>query len=140
MEEAKAVPKLKKFVEGEVRRYEQAHIIWGILSGWIAIKKKTITYGELAELMGYSPHAGRTLGAALGIVSIYCLYNKLPPISVIVVGKVTKVPGWQEMIRHGETLESEQKLVFSTPWYTYRTPTVGTLRKANDHLNWKDYI
>jgi hypothetical protein len=59
------------------------------LTGIVLSGRKTITYGELAELMGYGKQAGRTLAGALGLVSIYCLYNGLPPLSVIVVRKDT---------------------------------------------------
>lgn len=134
------VPKLKPFVPGETRRYEQAHIIWVILTGIVLSGRKTITYGELAELMGYGKQAGRTLAGALGLVSIYCLYNGLPPLSVIVVRKDTEEPGWLDMIRNGKTLQDEQKEVHQTDWHHYRVPLVGTFRKANDSLNWKEVL
>lgn len=134
------VPKLKSFVPGDTRRYEQAHIIWIILTGIVLSGRKSITYGELAELMGYGKQAGRTLAGALGLVSIYCLYNGLPPLSVIVVRKNTDEPGWLDMIRHGRTLQDEQKEVHQTYWHHFRVPSVGTFRKANESLNWQQVL
>ena len=136
-----SIPKIKAFPETGSRREEQAHFIWIALSSWCLFNKnKTITYGELAKLIGYSAQAGRTLAEALGTVSLYCLYNNLPPLSCIVVAKNSNSPGWEGMILSGSSLEKEQERVWSTSWNLYRTPTVGTLRKTREELNWDDFI
>lgn len=136
-----SIPKLKKLPMVGSRREEQAHFVWISLVSWILFhKNETITYGTLAELLGYSPQAGRTLAEALGTVSLYCLYNKLPPLSCIVVAKNSNSPGWEGMIPPGSSLEEEQKKVWSINWNLYRTPSVGTLRKVRENLNWDDVI
>ncbi|HDO1314066.1 MGMT family protein [Aeromonas veronii] len=135
------IPKLKSLPASGARRYEQAHFIWIILSGWVLFNPgKTITYGELAKLLGYQPQAGITLGNALGIVSLYCLYNDLPPLSCIVVIKDTNTPGWEDLIPKGSTLEEEQRKVWNTKWHLYRTPSSGTLRRTREELEWADYL
>jgi hypothetical protein len=135
------VPKLKKLPASGSRRHEQAHFIWIILSGWVLFNKgKTLSYGELAEFLGYSPQAGRTLADPLGIVSIYCLENNLPPLSCIVVAKGSNTPGWEGMIPTDSTLELEQNKVWNTRWHLFRVPSVGTFRKAQEQLDWSSYI
>lgn len=138
-EKSKKLPKLKSLPSTGARRYEQAHAIWNVLSGLVLHKDKaTITYGELAELLGYPSKAGITLSEALGIVSTYCLYNDLPPISVLVVEKNSGIPGWLGMIPEGSTYKKEQKKVHKTKWYLFRTPTVGTLRRVREELDWPE--
>jgi len=137
----KAIPVLKEFTPGDTRRYEQAHMIWFILSGYIHANRRDetfITYGELAELMGYGRRARRGLREALVLVSLYSLYNKLPPTSVIVVNQDTEEPGFQGMLRSGYTLADEQKAVFATNWYRFRVPSPGTFRKVAENLTWDD--
>ncbi|MEQ9886192.1 hypothetical protein [Pectobacterium zantedeschiae] len=137
----KTVPELKEFTPGNTRRYEQANMIWYILSGYAHANKesgKLITYGELAELMGYGRRAGRGLKEALALVSLYSLYNNLAPMSVIVVNQVTEEPGFLEMLREGRTLAQEQNAVFDTNWYKYRVPSPGTFRKVAENLSWDD--
>lgn len=135
------VPELKEFTPGDTRRYEQAHMIWFILSGYIYANKQSgrfITYGQLAELMGYGRRAGRGLREALGLVSLYSLYNGLPPMSVIVVNQETEEPGFKEMIRKGRSLAQEQNAVFECDWFKYRVPSPGTFRKVAENLGWDD--
>ncbi|MEJ5067435.1 hypothetical protein WH292_06070 [Enterobacter sp. MYb186] len=137
----KVIPELKEFTPGDTRRYEQAHMIWFILSGHIHANQKDgtfITYGELAELMGYGRRAGRGLREALALVSLYSLYNKLPPMSVVVVNQDTEEPGFQDMLRPGYSLADEQNAVFNTNWYRYRVPSPGTFRKVAENLSWDD--
>jgi len=132
---------LKKLPSSGARQYEQAHFIWNVLAAWVQYRKKElITYGELAIILGYEPQAGRTLAPALGMVSLYCLYNDLPPLSCIVVAKGSKKPGWEGMIPENSTSAKEQKKVWKTNWHLYRTPTAGTFRKVKEELSWNDYI
>ncbi|EMW6876215.1 hypothetical protein AAFF89_003953 [Providencia stuartii] len=135
------IPKLKSLSHSGARREEQACFIWITLTGWVAHNKnKTITYGQLAELLGYSPQAGRTLSEALGTVSLYCLYNNLPPLSCIVVSKNTNTPGWEGMIPSDSSLEEEQNRVWNTSWNLYRTPSISTFRRTREQLDFDDYI
>lgn len=138
---SKQIPKLKRLELTGARRNEQAHFVWIVLTGWVQYRNgKTVTYGELAELMGYERQAGRTLAEALGMVSLYCLYNGLPPLSCIVVARNSNAPGWEGMIPHGSSVLKEQKRVWKTKWLQFRTPLPGTFRRVKEELNWNDFI
>ncbi|MGL5335984.1 MAG: hypothetical protein ACRC9R_07555 [Enterovibrio sp.] len=135
------ITRLVRFPEKGARRYEQAHAIWNILSALVLFRpQETITYGELAELLGYPAQAGRTLQEALGCVSLYCRENDLPPLSCIVVNKQTNMPGWEGMIPEGETLEEAQEGVWDTQWHLYRTPAIGVFKRVLEELSWDDYF
>lgn len=135
------IPKLKPLPPTGARRHEQAHFIWIALSAWVQHQKdRIITYGELAILLGYEAQAGRTLADALGMVSLYCLYNDLPPLSCIVVPKNSDSPGWEGMIPNGSSVSKEQKRVWKTKWHLFRTPSPGTFRRVKQNLDWDDYI
>ena len=135
------IPKLKPLPSAGARRHEQAHFVWIALAGWVQHHNgETITYGELAELLGYESKAGRTLSEALGMVSLYCLYNDLPPLSCIVVARISNTPGWEGMIPEGSSLKKEQKRVWNTEWQLYRTPSPGTFRRVQEELDWDDFI
>lgn len=135
------IPKLKQLPSIGARRYEQAHFVWIALAGWVQHhKRETITYGKLAELLGYDAQAGRTLSEALGMVSLYCLYNDLPPLSCIVVAKTSNTPGWEGMIPSDSSLDAEQKKVWKTQWHLFRTPSPGTFRRVKAELDWDDFL
>lgn len=135
------IPKLKPLPSTGARRHEQAHFVWIALAGWVQHHNgDTVTYGELAELLSYESKAGRTLSEALGMVSLYCLYNDLPPLSCIVVAKTSNTPGWEGMIPEGSSLKKEQKRIWNTEWQLYRTPSPGTFRRVQEELDWDDFI
>lgn len=135
------IPKLKPLPRSGARRHEQAHFIWIALSGWVQHHRgETITYGQLAELLGYEPQAGRTLAEPLGAVSLYCLYNGLPPLSCIVVGRNSNSPGWEGMIPDGSSLVQEQKRASKVSWHHFRTPTPGTFRRVREELDWDEFM
>lgn len=76
----------------------------------------TLTYGELAQAMGLSPQAGRTLGRQLGIVGYCCIENGLPALNSIVVNATTGVPGDWVVLSKGNTVAQEQHAVFRQDW------------------------
>lgn len=125
-------PLIKKFERGD-RLHVQAQQIWLILVAFVENNKSngvsTITYGELAELMGHSSRqAGRTLGRQLGIIGHLCLKNNLPPLNSIVVNQQTKVPGSEVVISPRGNVDTDQQAVFQTNWFEFRVPTTGTFR------------
>ncbi len=135
------IPKIKPLPSTGARRYEQAHFVWIALAGWTQHRVgKTLTYGELAKLLGYGAQAGHTLSKALGMISLYCRYNDLPPLSCIVVAKNSNTPGWEGMVPKGSSLTKEQKRVWKTQWHLFRTPSPGTFRRVQEELVWEDFI
>jgi hypothetical protein len=132
MDEIRAI---RHYGEGD-RLHIQAQRIWLILAAFVSspIRKttdrKTLTYGELAELMGYDRRAGHTLSRQLGIVGHYCLQNGLPTLNAIVVNQNTGEPGDDVVLTKGHTPKEERKAVMATNWFEYGVPSTGTLRKV----------
>lgn len=130
------IPPVKYFQRGD-RLYVQAQQIWLILVSKIMSSSRNpnlpfkITYGEVAEAMGYpNRQAGHTIGRQLGIVGVYCKMNNLPPLNTIVVNQATGEPGDEVVVRNGKTVVQEQRAVMKQDWYAVRVPTTGTFRKV----------
>lgn len=134
----------KHFVKGDPL-YVQAQQTWIILTGFVMMPKypvhdsnirrkmhELIAYSELAELMG-RPGAQNMLSRQLGIVGHYCVMNELPPLNIIVVNKVSELPGDGAVLREGRTIKDEMSAVEKFNWFSVRPPTVGALRKVYDH-------
>jgi hypothetical protein len=127
-----SIPAARRFARGD-RLAIQAQRIWLILSGWAALMKRTITYGELANLMGHADkRAGHVLARQLGIVGRYCTVNDLPPLNAIVVNGTTKMPGHDVVLRAGRTAKQEIQAVLKEDWFSIRVPTTGTFRQIWD--------
>lgn len=92
--------------------------------------RETITYGEVADLMGYDSRAGHTLGRHLGVLGWYCLENELPMLNAIVVGKASGEPGDEVLLAKGKTVAKSQKAVYDFDWFSVRPPSTGALRKV----------
>ena len=118
------------------RVYAQADRIWAILTGFVMWShRRTITYGELAEKMGYETRsAGHTLGRPLELVGRACLETGLPPLNVIVVTKLGQ-PGDEVLICPGSTVEADQAAVHETNWFEWQAPSTGYLRKIWETRN-----
>lgn len=126
--------KIRKFARGD-RVYVQAQRIWLILTSFVSSPLRrvgdsgTITYGQLAERMGYDPRAGHTLGRQLGIVGYCCLENGLPALNSIVVS-AHGAPGPEVVLKPGRNVVGEQKAVMSLDWHTVGVPTTAMLRRV----------
>lgn len=125
---------IRQYKEGD-RLHIQAQRIWLILAAFVSspIRKTTdrkmLTYGDLAELMGYDRRAGHTLARQLGIVGHYCLRNGLPTLNSIVVNQNTGEPGDDVVLTKGRSPKEERRAVMATNWLEYGIPSTGTLRK-----------
>jgi len=135
------IPSIKHYDRGD-RLHVQAQRIWLILVAFVMSPTrkpgdpKTITYGEVAELMRYPDRrAGHMLNRQLGIIGEYCRLNGLPALNSIVVNQTTGVPGDEVLLRDGRTVKEEQRAVMTEDWFALRIPTTGTLRKVWDSVN-----
>jgi hypothetical protein len=112
--------------------WEQAELVWMILTAVAMMAartgKKTITYGELAELMGYDSRAGHTLARPLSLVGQMCLATGLPPINVLVVTQHGRQPGDEVLLRPDSTVAADQEAVLAEDWYAWRPPVAGSFR------------
>jgi len=127
---------IRRYQVGD-RIYVQAQRIWLLLAAFVSGPTRkpddpiTLTYGDVAEAMGYDRRAGQTLWRQLGIVGNYCVHNKLPALNSIVVNRISGDPGDEVVLSPGnENPKDEWKAVFKTNWLEFGVPTTGTLRKV----------
>lgn len=118
---------LRRYGKGD-RLYVQAQQIWLILCAQAVFRKRWLTYGDLAELMGKDRKAGRTLARQLGIVGYYCLNCGLPPLNAIVVNQKEDKPGWGVVLTPGNSVEQDQDKVLKYAWLELRPPTIKALK------------
>ena len=151
------VPTIKTYATTGMRDYVRAQQAWMVLTAFVSCcpraisdlekgkvldidsisvrKPKTITYGDLAILMGYEkPQAGHTLGTPLWLVGHYCLKNGLPALNSIVVNQETGKPGPGVVKHPGREYTEDQRLVMNTHWFKYRTPSISAFRKMAEEL------
>ncbi len=130
---------LKVFEKGQTIHDRAAHI-WQILVPWVTWKMKDqmrpglITYGRLAEELGYSPQAGRTLAKPLGSLANFCKRESIPALNAVVVRRDTEMAGdgvWTAKYEHPE---DEVDAVLEHIWRSYKCPTPRQFRTA-----WEQY-
>jgi hypothetical protein len=109
-------------------RFERAAQIWPVLT-ISASQRHLLTYEILARVTGM-PRQG--LGALLEPIQSYCLINKLPALSSLVVGVKTGIPG--EGFIAAEDVPAEQAAVFTWPWFERKPPTAAELAAATERL------
>src|SRR3954469_18350925 len=91
-------------------RTERAMQIWPILL-CAAHNKKTLTYGELGDLIGMP---GYTLSQTLDRITKYCEQNGLPPLSVVVINQSGEPgPGHPTIKDFKKDLEA----IFNYKWF-----------------------
>jgi alkylated DNA nucleotide flippase Atl1 len=95
---------------------KRASQVWQILVH-VAANHATITYGDLAKLMGIG--SARGMGRYLDPIMRYCDANGLPPLHVLAVSKTTGVPGKGLRIANFET---ERDRVFDFNWFELAPP------------------
>jgi len=66
------------------------------------------------------------MGRIIDHIQCYCIINKLPPLSLIVVNKATGLPG----SGMGDFDFSQQESVFNFDWYDIVPPTTEELKLA----------
>jgi hypothetical protein len=97
--------------------------IWLILIGK-AHNRQTITYEKLATVMGFKKNAAICLPKMLGKVYHYCQKNELPPLTILVVGKKSGMPG--DGMPEGNRDDLREK-VYNYKWYNLVPPALKDL-------------
>ena len=106
-----------------MKLHERAAQIWPLLS--LASKNRQIlSYGQVGKYIGMAP-AG--LGKCLEPIQSYCLLEKLPPLTVIVVNQ-SGLPG--DGFVASPDIQRGQEKVFNTDWLEIKTPTPEELLEA----------
>ncbi|MQX51871.1 HNH endonuclease [Alcanivorax sediminis] len=98
-----------------------AGILWPVLTE-AAQKGQTLTYSDLAPLIDTNP---LSVGKGLGPILYHCLNNKIPPLTVIVIGKISGVPGAGFIAWDIDDLDEAYKQVFAFNWATVDNPFAG---------------
>lgn len=100
---------------------QAAALIWPALTS-AALEGRLLRYGEIAPLIPTNP---LSVGRALGPVQTYCLESHLPPLTAIVVGKTTGIPGNGFVAWDIDNLEEGLESVFRYPWDRLVNPFSG---------------
>jgi alkylated DNA nucleotide flippase Atl1 len=100
--------------------------IWQILISR-ASSSSMITYGELAEILGYG--GAGVFAGILGHILHYCQQNELPPLTSIVVNQETGLPGEGFGMRPGR-IPPRHMEVFNYNWFGLVPPTMDELKEA----------
>lgn len=98
--------------------------VWLILIGK-ALNRQTVTYEILGKMIGY-----KGFGVFAGIldhIRIYCILNDLPPLTALVVNKVTGLPGEGLGLSEKE-LNAARERIYKHNWYNIVPPTPDQLR------------
>jgi len=84
--------------------------------------RQTITYTEAAQVIGTNP---LSVGHALGPIQAYCLENRLAPLTVVVVGKTSGLPGDGFIAWNAQDLPSASEAVRLQNWELVGNPFEG---------------
>jgi hypothetical protein len=103
---------------------ERAAQAWSLLA-FAATHRQTLTYELLAKLTGM--HAAG-LGAVLEPIQSYCLLHSLPPLTALVVNKVTGLPGTGFIA--AADVPREFVRIFEHDWLAVTCPTPEQLAEA----------
>ena len=112
--------------------FERSLQIWLILIG-LAANRQTITYGELAERMGYHRNLAPRVDAPLNFIGEYCRQQEnMPILPAIVVAPGTGLPREGIMpYLDREQLNSEREKVYAYHWFMAIPPTPSDFEKAH---------
>jgi alkylated DNA nucleotide flippase Atl1 len=105
--------------------HERALQIYQVLIG-AARNRQVLTYEIVGKLIGV-PRQG--LARHLGHIMHYCEKNKLPPLTALVVGKISGKPG--EGLITVNDLSKDMERIFNHEWYAMMPLTVDDLKKGD---------
>ena len=105
---------------------ERASQIWAVLA-WAAKNRQTLTYGHLSKLISVPP-AG--LGQLLEPIQSYCLIEKLPPLTILVVQQDSGVPGTGFTGTSATEYAKAYMEVYECDWLGHGNPQPEKLEQA----------
>lgn len=98
--------------------YHAAGIVWPLLVD-AAKRRGTLTYTYIAPKIDTNP---LSVGRALGPIQDFCLANRLPPLTAIVVGKTSQVPGSGFIAWDVDDLDAAHSSVWDFNWRSQSNP------------------
>lgn len=116
---SKTTPSLSTTPSTGVNHEQRAAAVWNVLVT-CAGKSATVTYGDLAKQAGGFHH--RVLRYPLGLIQDFCLSEKLPPLTSIVVHGGDALPGSGFIAWDVEDLRTGQAQVFRFDWASQPNP------------------
>ncbi len=111
---------------------ERAYRAWPILTKRAA-DKTTITYGELGSLLSVHHRAIRYV---LGLIQDYCLEEKLPPLTILIVNQSGGRPSTGFIAYDADRLEEGKALVHLYNWNAIPNP----FSFASDGTTYKELV
>jgi hypothetical protein len=103
---------------------ERAAQAWSVVA-LAARNRQVLTYDIVSKLVGV-PRQG--LGKVLEPIQSYCLLNKLPPLTILVVSEDTGLPGTGFVA--AADIPKTQMTVFAHDWLTKGPPSPEALDEA----------
>jgi putative restriction endonuclease len=101
-----------------VNHYERAFRAWPLLTNR-ATKRLKITYGEMAQHL-HMHH--RPVRYVLGIIQNWCLSERKPPLTILVISQNKKEPGQGFIAWDASHLDEGYEEVYAYPWHTLPNP------------------
>lgn len=108
---------------------ERAAQIWPLLT-FCASMRRVVTYQEVGALVGTSP---RSVGKCLAPILAYCVLNRKPPLTSLVVTKSTGLPG--AGFDAAEDVPGAQAKTFAYDWTSCKVPSSAELEAAQEQLD-----
>lgn len=105
---------------------ERSAQIWAVLA-WAAKHRQNITYSQLAQVTGAFTGG---LGSWLEPIQSYCIINKLPPLTILVVQQESGMPGSGFTGALATDLATAQARVFEYNWLEHGNPGAEILEQA----------
>lgn len=102
-----------------VNHVERAYRAWPILTKR-AQDRETITYGQLADMLGIHH---RPIRYVLGVIQDYCIEANLPPLTILIVNQSGK-PGSGFIAYDFDNLDQGREWVWGTNWGAIENPFV----------------
>ena len=101
-----------------VNQYERASHAWPVLTT-AAANRTTITYTELANELQIHP---RPIRYVLAVIQDWCLREKKPPLTILVVNQSRRQPGQGFIAWDTNNLREGYEQVYSFPWSVLSNP------------------
>jgi putative restriction endonuclease len=101
-----------------VNHYERAFRAWPLLAD-CAAKRSKITYGDVGVYLNIHH---RPVRLVLAIIQDWCLYERKPPLTILVVKKEGKEPGEGFIAWDASNLDDGYEEVYRFPWYALSNP------------------
>lgn len=95
-----------------------AYLAWPALCG-CAAQQSVITYTALGEQIH---RHFRHLGSVLSVIQDYCLQERLPPLTILVVKKTTGHPGDGFIAWNADDIPTGKQQVYAYNWAALRNP------------------